>query len=138
MEKLSGIAKDGQWHCEIENMPLNVADSGGFFGHGIKDYLNGFGRLYNFQRGKLLYQGNLKNGKKDAGYCMVKNFRGNIVFIGSMGNDKYEGKGTLYFERSGKVKEIWKFRNGEYCIRYSEEGHLVDEGVFEDGVKVLG
>jgi antitoxin component YwqK of YwqJK toxin-antitoxin module len=94
MEKLSGIAKDGQWHCKVENMPLNIADSGGFFGHGIKDFLHGFGRLYNFQRGKLLFQGNLKNGKKDGSFCMVKNFRGNIVYIGSMENDKYDGRGT--------------------------------------------
>lgn len=140
MEKLTGIAKDGQWHCKVENMPLNVADTGGFFGHGIKDYLNGFGRLYNYQRGKMLYQGNLVGGKKENSYCFVRNFRGNIVYVGAMVNDKYEGRGTLYFERSGKIKETGYFRNGllhgDYCIRYTEYENVIEEGKFVDGVLV--
>lgn len=141
MEKLTGIAKDGQWHCKVENMPLSVADTGGFFGHGIKDYLSGFGRLYNYQRGKMFYQGSLVAGKKENEYCFVRNFRGNVVYVGSMIGDKYEGRGCLYFERSGKVRETGWFRNGvlhgEYGIRYAEDGGVLDEGRFVDGVVVV-
>lgn len=140
MEKFTGIAKDGQMHCKIENLPQNVAESGGFFGHGIKDYIYGFGRLYNYQRGRLLYQGDLSQGKKQGQYGMIRNFRGNVIYVGGHLNDKYEGRGTIYYEKTGRIKEVGWFSNGllngPWGVRYNEDGIVFEQGKFADGFKV--
>ena len=71
---------------------------------------------------------------------MIRNFRGNVIYVGEMQADRYQGKGTIYFERTGKPKETGIFKGGllncDYGIRYNEEGGIKEEGRFVDGVRV--
>ena len=70
----------------------------------------GYGKLYFFKTGNLLYEGQFKLGKKDGFGREFYEF-GNLYFQGNWKEDKKHGKGKEYYSNEQLLIFIYFFRD---------------------------
>ena len=101
------------------------------------DVVIGVAKLYNAQTGKLEYEENLVNGKRNG---LSKKYypSGKVLNEINFKDDKEEGIMRVYYE-TGKLQGEIPYKNGQVdgvVKAYDENGKLIEQAVYKNGEEV--
>ena len=98
-----------------------------------------YGSLYD-DKNTEIYTGILKNGIPEKAKSIPIYIDEYLLYIGDIDSFKYQGEGTLYFEKKDKVFFKGQFHQGEFenGLLYDPYGNLIYEGSFMNGIPKEG
>ena len=103
-------------------------------GEYLKGKKNGEGKEYNYD-GKLICEGEYKNGKIWEGKRIEFNYHENLIFECEYANGKRNGRGEIY-NYEGKLIFVGEYKNGKRNGKgeeYDIYGNLIYEGEYING-----
>ena len=84
-----------------------------------------------------IFEGTIKHGLKQ-GYGIIRNFENKVIYKGHFKNGQEDGSGIIIFDGNSIIRFEGSKMNGKnhgFCRAYDCHGSLLEEGVYNDGVR---